>query len=173
MSPRPPLRLVPRRDDRAAAEAALVEAVLTGLPPGGRVLVAGADDGVAAWLDTALAVVEVQTVCSPLPARDRCDTEPLFSPRPADDGFDAVVVDAPSLGTGAVPALAALGEVLAPGGRLLVQAPPDGERSVGAWVRLLGAAGLVLRDIHEPEQGGLAGSIFVAEPEHPTGGCGW
>ena len=170
MTPRPPLRLVPRRDDHAASEAALVEAVLTGLPPGGRVLVAGQPEGVASWLADALDVVDIAAVCSPLPESDRRDTALLFDDR--DDaaggvpgGYDAVVVDAPSLGDGAVAALAALRATLGLGGRLLVQVPPDGARTLGAWVRLLGVAGLVLRDVREPEHGGLVGCVFIAEPE--------
>ena len=40
-----------------------------------------------------------------------------------------------------------------------------GVRSLGAWVRLFGAAGLVLRDVRDATHGGLAGSVFVAEEE--------
>lgn len=162
-----PLRLIPRPTDPAADEAALVEAVLTGLPPGARVLLAGPPDGVATWLADALSAVDVEVVRTPLP-----ETAPgaLFDERPADphggpDGYDAVVVDAASLERHAAATLAALGGVLAPGGRLLVQAPADGHLSVGGWVRLLGHAGLVLRDVREPDAGGLAGSVFVAEAE--------
>jgi hypothetical protein len=166
--PPPPLRLLPRPDDHAAAEAALLEAVVTGLPPGGRVLIAGDADGTAAWLADALDAVEVEAVVSPLPARDTRDEGGLFGDTPfrtRTGDYDAVVVDAQSLGTGAVPALATLTRSLAPGGRLLVQAPPAGARSLGAWVRLLGAAGLVLRDVRDAAHGGLAGSVFVAEEE--------
>ncbi len=168
--PPTPLRLLPRPDDHAAAEAALLEAVVTGLPPGGRVLIAGDADGTAAWLADALDAVEVEAVVSPLPARDLRDAGGLFGEeadpfRARTGDYDAVVVDAQSLGTGAVPALAMLARALAPGGRLLVQAPPSGARSLGAWVRLLSAAGLVLRDVRDAAHGGLAGSVFVAEEE--------
>ncbi len=150
-----PLRLVPRSADRAAAEALLVEAVLTGLPPGGRVLVAG-DAEATAWLADALESVEVRATCSPLP--DRAPGAPLFAP---DDGYDAAVVDAEALADGNPRALAAVGEALAPHGRLLVQA--GGVRSLGGWVRLFAGAGLVLRDVREPDHGGLAGCVFVCE----------
>lgn len=150
--PSPPLRLVPRRDDHAAAEAALFEAVVTSLPPAGRVLVAG--DAVA-WLADALDVVEATAVCTPLPTGDAGDL--------LDDGghYDAVVVDAAVLGDGV--ALATLSRALAPGGQLLVQAPAGGTRSMGGWVRLIARSGLLLCDLREPEHGGLAGCIFVAE----------
>jgi hypothetical protein len=156
-----PLRLVPRSADRAAAEVVLVEAVLTGLPPGGRVLVAG-DAARTSWLADALEAVEAHAVCSPLP------TAPAGALVTHDDGFDVAVVDAEALdGAGASAALSAVGGALAPHGRLLVQAPSGGayhdDRSLGAWVRLLSGAGLVLRDVREPAHGGLAGSVFVCE----------
>ena len=157
-----PLRLVPRSADRAAAEVVLIEAVLTGLPPGGRVLVVG-DAARTSWLADALEAVEVTAVCSPPPADAGSS---LFAPPSADEAYDAAVVDAGALGDGA--ALAAVGHALAPHGRLLVQA--DGEpqvgasqRPLGAWVRLLAGAGMVLRDVREPDHGGLAGSVFVCE----------
>jgi len=158
--PAAPLRLVPRSADRAAAEALLVEAVLTGLPPGGRVLVAG-DAARMAWLADALEAVEVRPTCSPLPGGAQADA--LFDAPSADDAFDAAVVDAEALGDGAAHALAAVGGALSPYGRLLVQAPDDADRSLGGWVRLLAGAGMVLRDVREPDHGGLAGCVFVCE----------
>lgn len=157
-----PLRLVPRAADRAAAEVVLVEAVLTGLPPGGRVLVVG-DAARTSWLVDALEAVEVTVVRSPLP------TAPVGALFAHDDGVDVAVVDAGALGgAGAGDALAAVGHALAPHARLLVQADDEpkvgaSQRTLGAWVRLLSGAGLVLRDVREPAHGGLAGSVFVCE----------
>lgn len=157
-----PLRLVPRSADRAAAEVLLVEAVLTGLPPGGRVLLVG-DAARTSWLADALEAVEVRAVCSPLPSAPAGALLAGADLRFAhDDGFDVAVVDADALdGAGVAGALTAVGHALASHGRLLVQA--DDARPLGAWVRLLSGAGMILRDVREPAHGGLAGSVFVCE----------
>ena len=165
--PAAPLRLVPRSADRATAEALLVEAVLTGLPPGGRVLVVG-DAARTAWLADALEAVEVRATRSPLPGGAQAGS--LFEAvSSADDAYDAAVVDAEALGDTAAHAVAAVGRALSPYGRLLVQAG-DAGRSLGGWVRLLAGAGMVLRDVREPDHGGLAGCVFVCEAAAPERG---
>lgn len=166
-----PLRLVSCPLDPAADEAALVEALLTGLPPGARVLLVGAPDGTPSWLADALEAVEVEAVRSDPPVQPPgalfADSVPPAAS--ALDGYDAVVVDSASLPERASATLAALAGALAPGGRLLVQVPAGCTRSLGEWVRMLGNAGLMLRDVREPAHGGLAGSIFVAEAEWAPG----
>lgn len=159
-----PLRLVPRIADPDAADAALVEAILSGLPPGGRVLVAG-DGPRTAWLADALAVVDVDAIRSPLP---QAAGAPLFAEVDPDGGYDVAVADLGGAPDGAARhALAAMADALAPHGRLLVQVasePEVGARTLGAWVRLMARAGLVLCDLREPPHGGLTGTVFVCEP---------
>ncbi len=167
MSDRPPLRLIPSPRtampgaSREAADAATVEAILDGLPPGGRVRIAGE----APWLSVALealgvaivtdAGVPVDAVAFPLaPA----DAAALLAARSGLDVGGRVVVEAVHPAS------------LRPYEDALVDAggEPTAARTFGSWVRVLASAGLVLRSVREPldvHTGAPAGLVLVAEPE--------
>ncbi|HEX8298654.1 MAG TPA: hypothetical protein VF594_05775, partial [Rubricoccaceae bacterium] len=72
MSDRPPLRLIPSPRtamlgaSREAADAATVEAILDGLPPGGHVRIVGE----ASWLAVGLEALGVVVVCDESVAAD-------------------------------------------------------------------------------------------------------
>lgn len=163
-----PLRLIPSPrsavygGSRDAADAATVEAILDGLPPGGRVRVVGG----AAWLADALATLGAEVA--------------------ADGPVDVVAFPLTPLGDDAVAALADARSGLDAGGRVVVEAVhpaglrpyEDGPVDVGgvaayartlaSWVRVLGSAGLVLRSAREPldaQTGAPVGLVLVAEPE--------
>ncbi len=170
MSDRTPLRLIPSPRLAAAgvsrdiADAATVEAILDGLPPGGRVRLVGA----AAWLAEALGSLGAEVV----------DT--------LDGAVDVVAFPLTPLADDAAEALAAARAGLDDGGRVVIEAVhpaglrpyEDGPldiggaqayvRTVASWVRVLASAGLVLRSVREPldaQTGAPVGLILVAEPE--------
>jgi hypothetical protein len=147
---------------RDLADAATVEAVLDGLPPGARVRVVGT----AAWLAEALASLGAEVV--------------------AEGPVDVVVFPLTLLADDAVAALADARSGLDAGGRVVVEAVhpaglrpyEDGPvdlggaaayaRTLASWVRVLAAAGLVLRSAREPldaQTGAPVGLVLVAEPE--------
>ncbi len=167
MTDRPPLRLIPsprtamHGASREAADAATVEAILDGLPPGGRVRIAGE----APWLAAALealgitivtdAAVPVDAVAFPLAA---ADASALLAARTGLDLGGRIVVEAVH------PA------GLRPYEDALVDAggEPTAARTFASWVRVLASAGLVLRSVREPleaHSGTPAGLVLVAEPE--------
>ena len=170
MSDRPPLRLIPSPrlpgGSRDAADAATVEAVLDGLPPGGRVRIVGP----GAWLAEALASLDAEMVDAGVPA----DVVAFPMTVPTDDD-----------GRSAALALADAAAGLEAGGRVVVEAvhpaglrpyqdgPLDVDgaavfvRTVASWVRVLAAAGLVVRSVREPldvQTGAPVGLVLVAEP---------
>ena len=179
MSDRPPLRLIPSPrlpgGTRDAADAATVEAVLDGLPPGGRVRIVGP----GAWLAEALAsldaeVLDAEMVAAGVPAD--VVAFPMTVPGDDDGGRD---------GGRAADALADAAAGLDAGGRVVVEAvhpaglrpyqdgPLDADgaavfvRTLASWVRVLAAAGLVVRSIREPldaQTGAPVGLVLVAEP---------
>ncbi len=176
MSDRPPLRLIPSPraallgPSRDASDAATVEAILDGLPPGGRVRITGE----ASWLAAALEALGVDVVTDDAP------TDVVAFPlTPLPD-------DAAPPAQRAASALLAARAALDVGGRVVVEAvhpaslrpyedgpldvggTPTYVRTVGSWVRVLAAAGLVLRSVREPldaHTGAPAGLVLVAEPE--------
>ncbi len=177
MSDRPPLRLIPSPraalldPSREASDAATVEAILDGLPPGGRVRIVGE----ASWLADALDVLGVDVVTDDALPADVV-AFPL-TPLPDDAAYPA---------QRAASALLAARAALDVGGRVVVEAvhpaalrpyedgpldvsgTPTYVRTVGSWVRVLAAAGLVLRSVREPldaHTGAPAGLVLVAEPE--------
>lgn len=167
---RPPLRLIPSPRphglgaSREAADAACVEAVLDGLPPGGRVRLVGP----AAWLAEALGALGADVVTDEaVPA-------------------DAIAFPLTRLAGDAVATLSSAARGLEVGGRVVIEAVhPAGlrpyedvaievggvetyVRTLSSWVRVLAAAGLVVRAVHEPldaQTGAPAGLVLVAEPE--------
>ena len=177
MSDRPPLRLIPSPrlpgGSRDAADAATVEAVLDGLPPGGRVRIVGP----GAWLAEALASLDAEVL----------DAERVAAGVPADVvAFPMTVPTDDAEGTpSAARALADAAAGLDAGGRVVVEAvhpaglrpyqdgPLDVDgaavfvRTVASWVRVLAAAGLVVRSVREPldaQTGAPVGLVLVAEP---------
>ncbi|HEX9952002.1 MAG TPA: hypothetical protein VGB53_09560 [Rubricoccaceae bacterium] len=177
MSDRPPLRLIPSPRtamlgaSREAADAATVEAILDGLPPGGRVRIAGE----AAWLTVGLEALGVVVVSDNSIAADVV----AFPLTPLPDDASAPAQRAAS-------ALLAARASLDAGGRVVVEAvhpaalrpyedgpldlggEPTYVRTLASWVRVLAAAGLVLRSVREPldaHSGAPAGLVLVAEPE--------
>ena len=170
MSDRIPLRLIPSPRlaasgvSRDVADAATVEAILDGLPPGGRVRLVGA----GAWLAEALGSLGADVVEAP------------------DGPVDVAVFPLTPLADDAAAALAAARAGLDAGGRVVIEAvhpagfrpyedgpldmggTPAYVRTVASWVRVLASAGLVLRSVREPldaQTGAPAGLILVAEPE--------
>ncbi len=146
---------------REAADAATVEAILDGLPPGGRVRIAGE----ALWLAAALEALgitivtdgglPVDAVAFPLAA---ADAAALLAARAGLDVGGRVVVETVH------PA------GLRPYEDALVDAcgEPTAARTFASWVRVLASAGLVLRSVREPleaHSGAPAGLVLVAEPE--------
>ena len=166
---RSPLRLIPSPRlhglgaSRDTADAATVEAVLDGLPPGGRVRLAGD----ALWLADALRALGADVVTD------------------AAVPVDVVAFPLTPLAGDAVAALAEARRGLDAGGRVVVETvhpaglrpyedtatevggAPVFVRTLGSWVRVLAAAGLVVRAVREPldaQTGAPAGLILVAEP---------
>ena len=173
---------------RAGTDAAVVEAVVTGLPPGGRVLDVGCGEG---WLCRALEALGARAhgvdASAPLVEAARAaggsfdvvryeaaEADPTALGGP----YDAAVFNFALLSDRVVGVLRSVASRLETGGRVVVQtvhpltvsAPyADGWReesfeglgggfepmpwyfrTVGSWVRTLGAAGLVLVEAREP-----------------------
>ena len=170
MSDRPPLRLIPSPRShgpgyaREAADAALVEAILDGLPPGGRVRLVGP----APWLADALGALGAEIV-----------TDPAV---PVDVAAFALT----PLAEGARVLLGRARDGLDAGGRVVIgaihpaglrpyedaEADVDGApafvRTMASWVQVLGASGLTVRSLREPldaQTDAPAGLVIVAEPE--------
>lgn len=159
------LRLVPPAlpaerahiEARTQAEAAVIEAALDGLPPGGRVL----DVGGSGWLGEALTALgahaeRVETADLTGAAGDPLAGLPADGLPPFIGGdLDLAVVTAGALGAQPHAVLLAIGDRLALGGRLLIVAehPSSGgtRRRFGAWVRLVAGAGFSLRDAIESD----------------------
>ena len=227
MPDRPALRLVPTwttnadawtaavregkiSSRRVGTDAAVVEAVVSGLPPAGRVLDLGCGEG---WLARALgalgAVVHGVDASAPLveAARteggaagatfDVLDYEAAAAdPDRLGGPYDVAVFNFSLLDDRAAAPLRAAGAVLEAGGRVVVQTvhplaagPPyadgwreetfdgvEGDfepmpwffRTLGAWVRVVTAAGLRITDVLEPahpETGEPLSLIVVAEAD--------
>lgn len=190
---------------RAGTDAAIVEAVLRGLPPAGRVLDVGCGEG---WLARALTALgaDVHGVDASPPLVEAARAaggsfdvlsyeEAAADPARLGGPYDAAVFTFALLSDDVVGVLRAAASRLDAGGRVLVQTihplaagPPyrDGWReesfeamgggfepmpwyfrTVGSWVRTLGAAGLRLADVAEPvdaEADAPLSLILVAEP---------
>ena len=172
----------------AGTDAAIVEAVVRGLPPAGRVLDVGCGEG---WLSRALSALGAQVhgvdgspalVEAALQSGGSFDVvsyeEAAADPARLGGPYDAAVFNFALLGDDVVGVLRAAGSRLDVGGRVVIQTvhplsagPPyrDGWReepfaatgggfepmpwyfrTVGSWVRVLGAAGIRLAEVVEP-----------------------
>lgn len=159
------LRLVPAAqpaerayaESRTAAEAAVIEAALDGLPPGGHVLEVGGDG----WLSEALTALGATTARIETADLSAAAGDPLLGlpadglPPYVEGDVDLAVVPAAALGDAAHALLLAVGDRLAPGGRILIVAEHPSatgtRRKFGPWVRLLAGAGFALCDAIEPD----------------------
>ena len=169
---RPPLRLIPSPRShglgasRDAVDAATIEAILDGLPPAGRVRIVGP----AAWLAEALGALGAEVVADANEDDILADVVAFPLTPLADDAAAQLAEARAALEAGGRVVL----EAVHPAGlRPYADAPAEvgGEatfvRTLASWVRVLAAAGLVLRDVREPldaQTGAPAGLVLVAEP---------
>lgn len=189
----------------AGTDAAIVEAVVRGLPPGGRVLDVGCGEG---WLSRALAAlgasvhgVDASAALVEAAQKARGSFDVLSyeaaeaDPTRLGGPFDAAVFNFALLDESAAGILRAVASRLERGGRVIVQTvhpmtvePPYADgwrgesfaamgdgfepmpwffRTLGSWVRTVGAAGLTLVEVFEPmapEGDRPLSLLLVAEP---------